>query len=166
MSDIAVHGVGTSHFGRAPGTDLVTLAWTAVSEALADAGPGPIDAVWVGTVFAPAGVAQRVLRAMGITHAAICYNTYARYVGADGKEVFIRPGTPAAAIQQVYQAVLPPHGREVWSMNRGANGYLQPGLKLLDISGIPAPEKPDDPSGGNQPAPELKPATDPLEGEE
>ncbi|ODT97842.1 MAG: acetyl-CoA acyltransferase [Pseudonocardia sp. SCN 72-86] len=71
MSDVAVHGVGTSHFGRAPGTDLVTLAWNAVSEALADAGPGPIDAVWVGTVFAPAGVAQRVLRAMGITRVPV-----------------------------------------------------------------------------------------------
>ncbi|GAY08270.1 thiolase family protein [Pseudonocardia sp. N23] len=63
----AVHGVGTSHFGRRPGTDLVSLAWDAVSDALADAGGGPVDAVWVGTVFAPAGVAQRVLRAMGIT---------------------------------------------------------------------------------------------------
>ncbi|GEL21539.1 thiolase [Pseudonocardia sulfidoxydans NBRC 16205] len=71
MNAVAVHGVGTSHFGRVPGTDLVTLAWNAVSEALADAGPEPVDAVWVGTVFAPAGVAQRVLRAMGITRVPV-----------------------------------------------------------------------------------------------
>lgn len=69
-STVAVAGVGTSHFGRQPERDLVGLAWDAVHEAFADAGiesPGDIDAVWVGTVFAPAGVAQRVLRAMGIT---------------------------------------------------------------------------------------------------
>ena len=42
-----------------------------MGEAFADAGIEPgtdtVDAVWVGTVFGPAGVAQRVLRAMGIT---------------------------------------------------------------------------------------------------
>lgn len=64
---VAVHGVGTSHFGRQPERDLVGLAWDAVHEAFADAGVDEVDAVWVGTVFGPAGVAQRVLRAMGIT---------------------------------------------------------------------------------------------------
>ncbi|MEJ2889297.1 thiolase family protein [Actinomycetospora aeridis] len=64
---VAVAGVGTSHFGRQPDRDLVALADDAVSEAFADAGVDGVDAVWVGTVFAPAGVAQRVLRAMGIT---------------------------------------------------------------------------------------------------
>ncbi|GAA1835267.1 thiolase family protein [Pseudonocardia ailaonensis] len=65
---VAVHGVGTSHFGRQPGLDLVDLAFAAVDEALRNAGgPRTVDAVWVGTVFAPAGVAQRVLRAMGLT---------------------------------------------------------------------------------------------------
>ena len=67
MNDVAVHGVGTSHFGRQPGRDLVSLAWDAVREAFADADVSEVDAVWVGTVFGPAGVAQRVLRAMGIT---------------------------------------------------------------------------------------------------
>lgn len=64
---VAVHGVGTSHFGRQPGRDLVDLAFDAVREAFADAAVDGVDAVWVGTVFGPAGVAQRVLRAMGIT---------------------------------------------------------------------------------------------------
>ncbi len=64
---VAVHGVGTSHFGRQPGRDLVGLAADAVQEAFADAGVQDVDAVWVGTVFGPPGVAQRVLRAMGIT---------------------------------------------------------------------------------------------------
>ena len=67
MSGVAVLGVGTSHFGRQPERDLVSLAWDAVGEAFAEAGVDGVDAVWVGTVFAPAGVAQRVLRAMGIT---------------------------------------------------------------------------------------------------
>jgi acetyl-CoA acetyltransferase len=67
MTAVAVHGVGTSHFGRRPDRDLVGLAWDAVSEAFGDAGVTSVDAVWVGTVFGPAGVAQRVLRAMGIT---------------------------------------------------------------------------------------------------
>jgi acetyl-CoA acetyltransferase len=67
MTAVAVHGVGTSHFGRRPDRDLVGLAWDAVSEAFGDAGVTSVDAVWVGTVFGPAGVAQRVLRAMGVT---------------------------------------------------------------------------------------------------
>ncbi|CND73400.1 lipid-transfer protein [Mycobacterium tuberculosis] len=67
MTAVAVHGVGTSHFGRQPQRDLVSLAFEAVREAFADADVSEVDAVWVGTVFGPAGVAQRVLRAMGIT---------------------------------------------------------------------------------------------------
>jgi acetyl-CoA C-acetyltransferase len=67
MSTVSVHGVGTSHFGRQPERDLVTLAWDAVREAFADADVTGVDAVWVGTVFGPPGVAQRVLRAMGVT---------------------------------------------------------------------------------------------------
>ncbi len=65
--DVAVHGVGTSHFGRQPGRTLTELAWDAVREALDDAGPGDPDAVYVGTVFGAPGVAQRVLHALGIT---------------------------------------------------------------------------------------------------
>lgn len=69
--DVAVHGVGTSHFGRQPTRTLIDLAWDAVREALADASTGAgtdeIDAVYVGTVFGAPGVAQRVLSALGIT---------------------------------------------------------------------------------------------------
>ncbi len=67
MSAVSIHGVGTSHFGRQPDQDLVSLAAAAVSEAFADAGTDHIDAVWVGTVFGPAGCGPRVLRALGIT---------------------------------------------------------------------------------------------------
>ncbi|MFC4943737.1 thiolase family protein [Pseudonocardia sp. GCM10023141] len=67
MTQVAVHGVGTSPFGRQPERDLIDLTADAVGEALADAGDEPVDAVWVGTVFAPPGTAQRVLRALGIT---------------------------------------------------------------------------------------------------
>jgi acetyl-CoA C-acetyltransferase len=65
--DVAVHGVGTSHFGRQPDRPLIDLAWDAVREALADAGTDQVDAVYVGTVFGAPGVAQRVLSALGIT---------------------------------------------------------------------------------------------------
>ncbi|GAA4658720.1 thiolase family protein [Amycolatopsis dongchuanensis] len=71
MTAVAVHGVGTSHFGRQPERDLVSLAFEAVREAFDDAGVSAIDAVWVGTVFGPAGMAQRVLRAMGITRVPV-----------------------------------------------------------------------------------------------
>lgn len=64
---VAVHGVGTSHFGRQPSRALVELAWDAVQEALADAGTDEVDAVYVGTVFGAPGVGQRVLSALGIT---------------------------------------------------------------------------------------------------
>ena len=65
--DVAVHGVGTSHFGRQPDRTLADLAWDAVREALADAGTDEVAAVYVGTVFGAPGVAQRVLSALGIT---------------------------------------------------------------------------------------------------
>jgi acetyl-CoA C-acetyltransferase len=67
VTAVAVHGVGTSHFGRQPERDVITLAHDAVREAMADARTESVDAVWVGTVFGPAGVAQRTLRALGIT---------------------------------------------------------------------------------------------------
>jgi acetyl-CoA acetyltransferase len=69
--DVAVHGVGTSHFARQPTRTLIDLAWDAVREAVDDASAGDgtdeIDAVYVGTVFGAPGVAQRVLSALGIT---------------------------------------------------------------------------------------------------
>lgn len=68
MTAVAVHGVGTSHFGRQPDRDLLTLAAEAVHEAFIDADVTAVDAVWVGTVFGGPGRAQQVLRAMGITN--------------------------------------------------------------------------------------------------
>lgn len=66
-----VYGVGTSHFGKQPGSLPKDLAWTAVIEALADAGDVEVDAVFVGTVFGAPGVAQRALHALGITRVPI-----------------------------------------------------------------------------------------------
>ncbi|MCR5979933.1 thiolase family protein [Gordonia jinghuaiqii] len=71
MNRVAVHGVGTSRFGRQPDRDLLALAAEAVTEALSDAGTDSVDAVWVGTVFGAPGVAQRVLRSLGITEVPI-----------------------------------------------------------------------------------------------
>lgn len=64
----AVWGVGTSSFGRFPDRRIETLAWEAIAEALADAGVAPekIDAVMVGSVFGPPGIATRVQRGLGL----------------------------------------------------------------------------------------------------
>ena len=66
MSSVSIYGVGTSHFGLRPDTSLEQLAWSAISEAVADARDRRIDAAIVGTVLAPNGTAQRVLRAAGL----------------------------------------------------------------------------------------------------
>ena len=65
---VSVWGVGTSAFGRFPDRRVEALAWEAIGEAMTAAGVGPkdIDAVFVGTVFGPPGVAIRVLRGTGI----------------------------------------------------------------------------------------------------
>jgi acetyl-CoA C-acetyltransferase len=61
-------GVGTSDYGLQPGTRVEALCWTAIAEAVADAGitPAEIDAIIVGSVFGPPGVATRVQRGIGL----------------------------------------------------------------------------------------------------
>ncbi len=71
MNRVAVHGVGMSRFGRQPGRALSALAGEAVAGAFDEAGSDSVDAVWVGTVFGAPGVAQRVLRSLGITEVPI-----------------------------------------------------------------------------------------------
>lgn len=71
MTGVAVHGVGMSRFGRQADRDLSTIVAEAVREAFDDAGSTAIDAVWVGTVFGTPGVAQRVLRTLGITRVPV-----------------------------------------------------------------------------------------------
>jgi acetyl-CoA acetyltransferase len=61
-----VWGVGTSNFGKQPEASTASLAWTAVIEALGDAGVDTVDAVYVGTCFGEPGIAQRVLAGLGI----------------------------------------------------------------------------------------------------
>lgn len=61
-----VWGVGTSLFGKQPERSTTELVWTAVREALADAGVSHVDAVVVGTCFGEPGVAQRALHRMGL----------------------------------------------------------------------------------------------------
>jgi acetyl-CoA C-acetyltransferase len=66
--EVAIQGVGTSAFGRFPDRRVESLAWDAILEAMRDAEvePEEIDAVFVGTVFGPPGVATRILRGVGI----------------------------------------------------------------------------------------------------
>ncbi|MCW4354706.1 thiolase family protein [Hoyosella sp. YIM 151337] len=68
MNQAMLWGVGTSSYGRFPEQRVESLAWTAVAEAVTDAGirPDAIDAIIVGSVFGPPGVATRVQRGLGI----------------------------------------------------------------------------------------------------
>jgi len=61
-------GVGTSDYGLFPERRVESLAWAAVAEAIEDArvSPGDVDAIVVGSVFGPPGVATRVQRGIGI----------------------------------------------------------------------------------------------------
>ncbi len=63
-----ISGVGTSSFGRFPARRIEELAWEAITEAIDDAGlmPGEIDAAYVGSVFGPPGIANRVLAGVGL----------------------------------------------------------------------------------------------------
>ncbi len=65
---VVIRGVGSSHYGRFPERRVESLAWEAIIEAMQDAGAeaGEIDAVFVGSVFGPPGVATRTLRGIGI----------------------------------------------------------------------------------------------------
>ena len=68
MNQAMLWGVGTSSYGRFPDQRVESLAWTAVAEAVRDAGirPDAIDAIIVGSVFGPPGVATRIQRGLGI----------------------------------------------------------------------------------------------------
>ncbi|KAF0958946.1 thiolase family protein [Rhodococcus sp. T7] len=68
MNEAMLWGVGTSSYGRFPDQRVESLAWTAVAEAVQDAGirPDAIDAIIVGSVFGPPGVATRIQRGLGI----------------------------------------------------------------------------------------------------
>lgn len=63
---VAVHGVGTSMFGKQRELSASELVWLAVDEALRDAELTEVDAVYLGTVFGAPGVAQRSLHALGL----------------------------------------------------------------------------------------------------
>jgi acetyl-CoA acetyltransferase len=71
VTAVAIHGVGTSQFAKQPERTPADLAVEAASEALADAGIEGVDAAYVGTVFGAPGVAQRALRALGLTEIPI-----------------------------------------------------------------------------------------------
>lgn len=66
--EVVIRGVGTSAYGRFPQRRVESLAWDAVLEAMQDAGTetAEIEAVFVGSVFGPPGVATRTLRGIGI----------------------------------------------------------------------------------------------------
>ncbi|MGV0739733.1 thiolase family protein [Mycobacterium syngnathidarum] len=66
MSEVYIHGVGTSFFGLREGNSFGRLAWEAISEALEDAGDGPIDAVFASNVLSSNANVQGALRIAGL----------------------------------------------------------------------------------------------------
>lgn len=68
LKPVVIRGVGTSDYGRFPERRVDSLAWDAIVEAMRDAQAesAEIEAVYVGSVFGPPGVATRVLRGIGI----------------------------------------------------------------------------------------------------
>jgi len=65
---VGIAGVGTSSFGRFPEQRIEELAWEAIAEAIDDSGlsVSEFDAAFVGSVFGPPGVANRVLAGAGL----------------------------------------------------------------------------------------------------
>lgn len=70
---VTVWGVGTSTFGRLARRRIEDIAFDAIDEALAAAElePSDVDAVLVGNVFGPSGVASRVCRAAGLVNVPV-----------------------------------------------------------------------------------------------
>lgn len=66
--EVVIRGVGTSNYGRFPQRRVESLAWDAILEAMqdADTAAAEIEAVFIGSVFGPPGVATRTLRGVGI----------------------------------------------------------------------------------------------------
>jgi len=66
-----VYGVGSSNFGKQPEIRVEDLAARAILEALSAAEVDTVEAVYVGTVFGPPGLSQRVLQRVGITRVPV-----------------------------------------------------------------------------------------------
>ena len=72
------------------------------------------------------------LRARGVTHLALCAKTYEPYFATDR---VIEDQDSVMAGRAFYQAALE-RGRVLREWKPGRVGYLQPGLVLVDISGL------------------------------
>ena len=70
------------------------------------------------------------LRALGITHIAICGRTYARYLDLS------RNADPKSGQMRAFYQTLLTRGKVLWSSPMGSVNYLQPGLPLVDIQGL------------------------------
>jgi acetyl-CoA C-acetyltransferase len=136
---VGVWGVGTSHFGRFPDQRVETLAWEAIGEAMTAAGvtADDIDAVFVGTVFGPPGVAIRVLRGTGIggvpvvTIEAACASGTAAFHEAAQAVASGRYGTVLAFgvehLSSLFTGAIVPEATDA----DGAAGLPLPGLYAL-----------------------------------
>jgi acetyl-CoA C-acetyltransferase len=136
---VGVRGVGTSHFGRFADQRVETLAWEAIGEAMTAAGvtAADIDAVFVGTVFGPPGVAIRVLRGTGIggvpvvTIEAACASGTAAFHEAFNAVAAGRFGTVLAFgvehLSSLFTGAIVPEATDA----DGAAGLPLPGLYAL-----------------------------------
>jgi acetyl-CoA acetyltransferase len=124
-ADAVIYGVGSSNFGKQPATSVYELAWQACQEALADAGTDRMDAAFVGTALGALGIAQRLLKGLGVV---------------DGPIVTVENACASGttAYHEAYEAIR--HGRY--------NKVLALGVEQMStrISGAMAPD-PIDPEG-------------------
>jgi hypothetical protein len=70
------------------------------------------------------------LRAMGVTHVAVCQRTYGRYLDASRKD---SKGSNQTAERAFYESLFS-KGTILWESKIGPVTYLQPGLRFVDIS--------------------------------
>lgn len=139
VHDVAVQGVGTSAYGRFPEQRIEALAWEAVAEAVKDAevSPQDIDAMIVGSVFGPPGIATRVQRGLGLpgiplwTVEAACASGTAAYhraveaVGSGRYETVLVLGVEQ--MSTLFSGAIVPEATDP----EGAAGLPLPGLYAL-----------------------------------
>ncbi|MDB6136563.1 MAG: hypothetical protein JWM59_4806 [Verrucomicrobiales bacterium] len=74
------------------------------------------------------------LRSMGVTHVALSYGIYRTYLDGSRKD----SDGSVDAVKRALSSIVK-QGKTIWTTKKGYNNYLQPELRLIDISGVPVP---------------------------
>lgn len=139
MTDVFIAGIGQSRFGRLPERSYASLANEAVRAALEDAGLGAadIDAVYVGTVFAPGGTTHRMLRSLGLAgvpaltvESACASGSSALALAADDVRIGRHRNVLALGVERMastFEGPIPPEPTDV----EGSAGLAMPAMYAL-----------------------------------